>query len=181
MHRSSSRVGILRLVQVAVVGSDHSSLGAVQEERRPARGRFDLLAKRANEVGAEDADVVAQDLWMNRVIDERGDCFALWAGCLDDAHPPIIKVGRIVVVGDFPLGFARGNLDGGRLKAVDRFVDGLGGFVADEVHVLEVACVPAVAVRECVAIGSAMRVGRADQNMIGRDAADFRTDAISQH
>ena len=53
--------------------------------------------------------------------------------------------------------------------------------IADEVHVLEVARVPPLAVGKRVTIGSAMGVGRSDQDVIGRNAADLRTHAISQH
>ena len=100
---------------------------------------------------------------------------------LDDAHPPVVEIGGIVVVGDLPLGLAGGDLDRRRLEAVDCFVQGKGGLIADEIHVLEIAGVPPFAVGKGVTIGSAMRVGRSDQDVIGRNAADLRADAISQH
>ena len=92
---------------------------------------------------------------------------------LDDAHPPVVEIGSIVVVGDFPLGLAGGDLDRRRLESVDCFIQGLGGLVADEIHVLEIAGVPPFAVGKRVTIGSAMRVGRSDQDVIGRNAADL--------
>ena len=77
----------------------------------PAARRLDRLAERADQVGAEDADAVAEDFGVDRVVDERGDRLALRADRLDDAHPPVVEVGGVVVVGDLPLRLARRDLD----------------------------------------------------------------------
>ena len=100
---------------------------------------------------------------------------------LDHAHAPVVEVGCVVVVGDLALGLAGGDLDRCGLEAVDRLVDGLGGLVADEVHVLEVAGVSPLAVGEGVAFRSAVGVGRADQDVLGRDPADLGAHPVAQH
>ncbi len=172
---------IPRLIQVAIVGRDHSPLGAVHEQGRTPGLSFDLLAKRPDQVRAEDADAVAQDFRMDRVVDERGDRLAAGADRLDDAHPPVIQVGRVIVVGDLPLRLAGGDLDPGRLESVDRLVDGLRRLVADEIHVVQVAGVSTLAIGERIAIGGAMRVRGADDDVRGRDATDLRPHTIPEH
>ena len=172
---------IARLIQVAVVGRDHAALGAVDEDRHAAGPRFDLVAERADQVGAENADAVAEHLRMDRVIHQRGDGFALRAHRLDDTHPAIVQIGRVIVVRDFSLGLARGNLERSRLKLVDGGVHGLGGLGADEVHVLEIAGVPAQAIGKGVTIRSAVGVRRGDEDVVGRNAAHLCPDAIPKH
>ena len=69
----------------------------------PPALRLDRLAERTDEVGAENADVVAQHLGMDRVVHQRGDRLALGADRLDHAHSPVVEIGRVVVVGDLAL------------------------------------------------------------------------------
>ena len=72
-NRSSTRARIPRLVQIPVVGGDHAPLGTVHEDRRAAGRCLELLAKRADQIRAENADVVAEDFGMNRVVDQGSD------------------------------------------------------------------------------------------------------------
>ena len=92
-RRASSRAGGRGLVEVAVVGRDHAALGAVHEQAPCRRLRLDLVAERADEVGADDADVVAEDLGMDGVVDQRGDGLALRVDRLDDAHAGVVESG----------------------------------------------------------------------------------------
>ena len=78
-------------------------------------------------------------------------------------------------------GFAGGNLEGGRLQIVDRGIDGLGRLVADEVHVLQIAGVPTVAIGESVAIRRAVRVRRADEDVVRGNKLHPRTDPVAEH
>ena len=66
------------------------------------------------------------------------------------------------------------------LQVVERLVDGDGGLVADEVHVLEVARGFAVEAGEAVAVGGAVRVRRADEDIVGRDARYLLMNARGQ-
>ena len=100
---------------------------------------------------------------------------------LDHAHPRVVEFRSVVVVGDLSLGFAGGDLELRGLKVVERLVDGDGGLIADEVHVLEIARGLAVEAGEAVAVGRAVRVGRADEDVVGRDAGDLLVNAGAQH
>ena len=124
--------------------------------------------------------VVAQHLGVNGVIDQRGDRLPVWALRLDHAHPPVVEVGGVIVVGDLALGLAGGDLEGGRLKPVDGLVHRLGGLDRASVHVAQVARVPSLAVGEGVAVRGAMGVGRADQDVRGRNPAHAGPHAIAQ-
>ena len=68
--------------------------------------------------------VVAENFGMDGVVDERRDGLALPVPGLDDAHPPVVEIGSIVVVGDLALGLAGRDLDRRRLEAVDGFIQG---------------------------------------------------------
>ena len=68
------RIG--RLVEEAVVGGDHAALRAVHEHPHAAEVGFELVAQRADEVGADEADAVAEHFGMDGVVDERADRLA---------------------------------------------------------------------------------------------------------
>ena len=171
---------IARLVEKAVVGRDHSSLGAVHENRHPTGLFFQAIPERADQIGAEEARVGAEHLRMNRVVDERRDRLSGGGLRPDDAHPLVIERGGVIVVRDFPPGLVGGDLDPAGLQTVDRLVEGRRRFVADEVHVFEVAGVPAAPVGKTVAVRSAVRVGAADQDVVFRNPRHLRPHSVAQ-
>ena len=64
------------LVEPAVVGGDHAPLRAIHEHAHAAEVGFELVAERADEVGADQADSVAEDFGMDGVVDQRADGLA---------------------------------------------------------------------------------------------------------
>ena len=117
---------------------------------------------------------------MNGVVDEGADRLAGGRDGLDHAHARIVKFRSVVVVGDFSLGFAGGDLELSGLKVVEGLIDGHGGLIADEVHVLEIARRFAVEAGKAVTVRSAVRVGRADEDVVGRDAGNLLVNAGAQ-
>ena len=77
---------------------------------------------------------------------------------LQDAHSPIVEVRGIVVVGNPAPDLTAGHAQMGWLYRSDRLVDSLGCLATDEIHVVEVAGVTTLAIREGVAVGSAVRM-----------------------
>ena len=63
------------------------------------------------------------------------------------------------------------------LQVVEGLIDGDRGLIADEVHVLEIARGFAVEAGEAVAIRGAVRVGRADEDVVGGDAGNLLMNA----
>ena len=100
---------------------------------------------------------------------------------LDHAHPLVVECRCVIVVGDFSVGFAGGNLDHARLEMVDRLVEGGGRLVANKIHVFEVARVSAASVGKTVAVGSAVRVRAANEDVVFRNPRHFRPHAVGQH
>jgi hypothetical protein len=157
-------------------------LRAVHEDRLATGLCFDFVAQRPDEIGADQTDAVPQHFGMDRVIHQRGDGLAVGADRLNHAHPRVVEFGGVIVVGDLSLGGAGGDFQLGWFQTVERGVEGLGGFRADEIHVFEVAGVPAARRRngERVAIGSAVRVRRADENIPRGNARHLRPHAVAQ-
>ncbi len=106
---------IFWLLEDAVVGRDHPTLGAIHEDSHAAGLSLDFLAQRADQVGTEDADLVAQYLRVDGVVDQGRNCFALPADRLDDAHAPIVQVGSVIVVSNPAARLAGRDADRGRL------------------------------------------------------------------
>src|SRR5439155_13749340 len=123
-------------------------------------------------------DIVAEHLGMNRVVDQRGDDLSLRANGLDHAHAAVVEIGRVIVVGDLSFGLAGGNPDVGRLKLIEGGIDRLGGPLAHKLHVLQVARVSAPAVGKGVAIGSAVRVRRGNEDVLRGNTAYPGADAV---
>ena len=63
---------------------------------------------------------------------------------------------------------------------VERVIEGLGRLVADELHVVQIAGVTPLSIGESITIGRAVGVCRANQDVLGRDAADSLADAVAQ-
>ena len=167
-------------VEEAVVGGDHAPLRAVHEHSHAAEVGFELVAERADEIGADQADSAAEDFGMDGVVDEGADGLAGGRDGLDHAHAGVVEFRSVVVVGDFSLGFAGGDLEVSGLQVVEGLIDGDGGLIADEVHVLEIARGFAVEAGEAVAVRGAVRVGRADENVVGGDAGNLLMNAGAQ-
>ena len=68
----------------------------------------------------------------------------------------------------------------GSVEFVECFVDGFGGFGADGVDVLEIARVATFAVGEGVAIGGAVCVRGADDNVSGVDAGHAFANTVAE-
>src|SRR5439155_8975590 len=78
------------------------------------------------------------------------------------------------------LGFAGGDLQFRRLEFRHRLTDRFGNLRADAFQIFLVAGRASLAVGESVTIRRAVRVSRADQNILGRDPLDCRARLVSQ-
>src|SRR5262249_34938761 len=117
---------------------------------------------------------------MDGIIHQGRYRLALPVDSLNDAHSTIVQIGRVIVVGDFPLGLSGSNLDRGGSKLIEGGIDRLGRFVANEVHVFQIAGVSSFAVGKGVTIRSAVRVGRTNEDVLRPNPAYLRADAITQ-
>src|SRR5262245_6220869 len=98
------------MIELAVIGCDHSALCAVHEHSHPAQVGFEPVAEWADEIRTDQSDSIAQDLGMNRVVNDRADRLASRRNGLDNAHARIVEFWSVVVVGNLSLGVAGGDL-----------------------------------------------------------------------
>ena len=168
-------------VEVAVVGGDHPPLGAVDEHRQSSPPLLDPRAHRPDQVGREDAPFVADHLRVDRVIDERGNRFAVERDRLNDPHPPVVEIGGVIVEGDPPFRFGGGHVQSRRTEGVEGFVDRLGCFPDDIIHPFEVAGVSPRLIGEGIAIGGAVGVSGGDENMLRRQTGHERPHPVGEH
>ena len=82
------RIG--RLVEEAVIGSNHAPLCAIHEHRHAAEVGFELIAERPDEIGAHQTDSVAEDFGMNGIVDQRANRLAGRGDGLDNAHARVV-------------------------------------------------------------------------------------------
>ena len=117
---------------------------------------------------------------MDGIVDQRGERLAVATDRLHHVATRVIKLWRVIVVGNLTDGLTGGNPERRGLQPGDRLIDRLGGFVADEVEILEICVGTPPAVGEAVAVGCTVRVRRADQNMRGRNGLDLPPHAVTQ-
>ena len=155
-------------------------MGAVHEDSRPATLFRQALVQRPDQVRAANAGPASQHLGVDRVIDERGDRLARSVHCLDHMTARIVQLLGVVVVGNLPFGLAGGNLEPRRLEVGGSFVERLGHPGAHQFQILLVPCGAARAVREAITIRRAMRVRRANQNVLRRNLLHRRPHPVAQ-
>ena len=166
--------------EIAVVGRHHAPLGAIEEHGHAAAARFDPRAHRPDQVGGKDAPLVAEHLGVDRVVDERGDRRAVAADGLDDPHPPVVEIGGVIVERDPSLGLRRGDPQRRRTEAVEGLVDSRGRPPHDLLHPGEIPRVPPLPIGEGVAIGGAVGVGGADEEMVRGETGDERPHLVAE-
>ena len=174
---------VARPIEQPVVGGDHAALGGVEKHGHPACLGLNPLSHRPDAVGAHHALPSAKHLGMDRVVDEREDRRAVCLGRLDDIHPPVVEGRRIVVVGD-PLGRLVGaHLEHSRLQCVIGSLQGLSGLLDHEVDVGQVCRVAFghLGHGKGIAVGRAVGVGCANQDVFRRNVGHQFADAIAEH
>jgi hypothetical protein len=162
------------------IRGDHSPLRTVHEDPCAAALGRDLIVKRADEVRAANAHAAPQHFRMDGIIDQGGKRLAGGIQCLNDIASLIIKMLSVIIEGDLSFRWPAGDLELSGLQIRYRLVNRLGHPLTDHLQVFGIAGSPAFAVGKPIAVRSAVRVGRPDQNVLRGNAPDRRPRAIAE-
>src|SRR5207244_12832901 len=136
---------------------------------------------RADQVRTQDARVGTEHFGMNGVIDERREWLAVRANRLDDVTARVVELFGVVVEGDFPFRLTGRYLQARWPQFSERLVNGVGDAIANEVNVFQIRGKLSFVIGKPVAIRRAVRVCRANQNVLRWDALHFGAGMVAEH